>query len=354
MQTNSSLFLFLIVGLVCLAIIYRIINTADKYNPELGIIRLGTDGATTSEHVMCKKHVELLYDGVAEHNMATIEWKRLLPKYLKLELAQHRINNSSDLELPTNNHEKFNLLGPVGPKCKVPFELYGKGDEEKRACGLKTLERSSGLECVVFSLGSANMWGFEQDIFNETKCRVETFDCTISQDILPPESIRSRVRFHNVCVGEKDEIKFGKQFLSWGSLLKLTGLTTAPTFLKMDIEGYEFPVVRSIIDSGAQLPLQIAMELHLKRFENGHYNNPNVQSSELIAFMEEVYQLGGYALLDRHDNERCFHCSEIILAKVNCRNHPVAPRDPYKLLLNTGHKMFDNAVKRVVAAEYYN
>ena len=33
----------------------------------------------------------------------------------------------------------------------------------------------------------------------------------------------------------------------------------------MDIEGFEYPVMQSIIDSGVALPLQISMEIHLRR-----------------------------------------------------------------------------------------
>ena len=41
---------------------------------------------------------------------------------------------------------------------------------------------------------------------------------------------------HNKCIGPRDEVIDGKQFLSWPSILKLIGTDTAPTALKMDIE----------------------------------------------------------------------------------------------------------------------
>lgn len=310
------------------------------------------------EDEMCRKHVSLLYEGVEEHKLVIFEWKRLLPKYLKLELGRYPVDVNGNHEFP-NNQEKFNLMGPIGPKCKTEIEKYGRGDEEKRACGLHKIVEIPGIECVIFSLGSNNQWGFEEAIFQATTCRVETFDCTIAHSSQPPEAIRSRVRFHHVCIGDKDEIRPNKQqFLTWASLLLRTGLTQAPTFLKMDIEGYEFPVLRSIIDSGVNIPLQIAVEIHLDRLEGGHFGNPNVASSELIAFMEELYHFGGYALLDRHDNPHCPHCSEILLAKVNCKNFPIRSSFehlPYSNLRKpTGHRLFDDSIKRVLDAKYYD
>jgi hypothetical protein len=113
------------------------------------------------------------------------------------------------------------------------------------------------------------------------------------------------------------------QFLSWNSINKLTGITTQPTFLKMDIEGYEFPVLQSIINSGKQLPLQIAVEVHTHRMEHGRRRRDwHVPLLELYSFIQYLYRFGGYYLIDRNDNPLCPHCSEILLAKLDCKNHP--------------------------------
>lgn len=73
---------------------------------------------------------------------------------------------------------------------------------------------------MLYSLGSNNQWKFEEAIVEKTSCRVETFDCTIPETTLPPESIRHRVRFHNYCISDKDEGKYK----TWKSLHKITGL----------------------------------------------------------------------------------------------------------------------------------
>lgn len=32
--------------------------------------------------------------------------------------------------------------------------------------------------------------------------------------------------------------------------------------------------------------------------------------------MDDMWRIGGYALVDRNDNPRCFFCSEILLARI--------------------------------------
>jgi len=88
------------------------------------------------------------------------------------------------------------MLGPIGPSCSTVLEAYGKGDGEKRACSLSQIARTAGRNCIIYSIGSNNMWEFEEDIFQRTTCRVETFDCTMHESIQPPEYIQSRVRLH--------------------------------------------------------------------------------------------------------------------------------------------------------------
>lgn len=223
-------------------------------------------------------------------------------------------------EKPIRHHE-FNYLGPIGPTCASKWESFGTGDEEKRVCGgLQQLNnkvvtkegKNETKKCVVYSVGSNNQYGFEEAVFKRTQCFVEIFDCTINGTFTPPAYIRSRIRTHNVCLGSKTEVVKGRQFMNWTSLNALTGLNTNPDFLKMDIEGYEYSVLHSIIDSGEHFPLQIAMELHLNR---------NLYPAQLIAFMNYLRVFGGYYLVNRRDNELCGHCSEVMVTMLDCDHH---------------------------------
>ena len=264
----------------------------------------------------------------------------------------------------------FGNISPssLGPRCRGNIEKFGEGDFEKRACGLEHLEKlhradlsGHNHECVIYSIGSNNKWGFEEAIFNRTNCRIETFDCTMRPDITqPPEALRSRTRLHRVCLGDTDYIikrsdGSEMQFMSWDSMNKLTGLTTQPTFLKIDIEGYEFPVLLSIINSGKQLPLQMAVEVHMVRMEHGKYRRDwHVPLIELYSYIQALYKYGGYYLIDRNDNPFCHHCSEILLAKLDCKNHP-KPADVLQKLTNSAiqPKRLADSIRVSLDAKYY-
>jgi hypothetical protein len=75
-------------------------------------------------------------------------------------------------------------------------------------------------------------------------------------------------------------------------------------------------VMRSIVDSGKDLPLQIAMELHLTKMSDNYVRMRS--SAEVMAFMIYLHDFGGYMIIDRHDNEFCTHCSELLLVRVDC------------------------------------
>jgi hypothetical protein len=221
--------------------------------------------------------------------------------------------------------------------CKWPLEKYGGGDLEKRVCGLQQIQNSTLFsgDCVVFSVGGNNKWDFEVNVAQRTDCKIHTFDCTV--DGIVPNSIKSKTTFHKVCLGDKDETIDGKTFLSWRSLLSAVNVSSSPTYLKMDIEGYEIPVMRSIVDSGKDLPLQIAMELHLLKMSDNYVRMRS--SAEIMAFMTYLNDFGGYMMIDRNDNEFCPHCSELLLVRVDCT------RGNEEFIANQS-PLFDNAAKQ--------
>ena len=209
----------------------------------------------------------------------------------------------------SNEHNHFNRLGPIWPKCRYPMESYGSGDEEKRACGLNILVKEElDHDCIVLGFGSANMWEFEEAIYDRTNCKIITLDCFVDTPIIPPR-ISNRVSFFPVCVGGKDEILIIKNkprsFITYSSLLKNLNIIYSPTFVKMDIEGSEYEVLDFMLKSNTLLPLQIAVEIH-------NYRNKN-----LSKLLDTIYSKG-YDLIDRHDNPYCKKCSEVVFAKTIC------------------------------------
>ena len=267
--------------------------------------------------IQCLRMKQHLFEDIFDAKLLRDEFERYLPVFLKT-------NFDTSGSRTLSGHEEFNLLGPIGPQCKTPIEHYGEKDEEKKACGLRQLQTihasQSSSECVIYSFGCNNVWSFEEEIVKKTNCRVETFDCTMSKDAKVPKHLQSRVRLHTVCIGDSSYVnELGQKFLPWSDLHELTGLRDSPAYLKIDIEGYEFPVIQSIIKSGKQLPLQIAMEIHLIRMEKGKYREDyHVPSIELYSFINLLYKYGGYYLIDRRDNFLCPHCSEVLLARLDC------------------------------------
>jgi hypothetical protein len=208
-------------------------------------------------------------------------------------------------------HEVFDALGPV---IQCPTNLlnsYGKGDGEKRICGLMA------DPCVVISLGSQNVWDFEQAIIaKHPQCKVHTFDCYTPGHV--PPNLRKAVTSYTTCIGPVDQIIGGKQFLSWPSILKLIGINTPPTALKMDIEGYEWAVIREMLTSSPHhlLPLSISFELHTStHITDIGWQKRTRSAPEVALFMEYLLKFG-YLLVDRHDNPFCLHCTEIVVARV--------------------------------------
>eukprot|EP01040_Poterioochromonas_malhamensis_P005459 gene5459-5859_t len=325
-------------------------------------------GVVSNETFHCDEIKKQLFHSTESIDIQRIEWERFLPVFLKTQIfdLQREKNPTKGWEMEfvhSEEHGRFHMLGPVGPTCKTPLEHYGNGDEEKRACGLQQLQKidqvstgESKNECVIYSIGSGGKWNFEEEIVQKTDCRVETFDCTVGAGYKPPDHIKHRVRFHYLCLSDSDYELNGLKFVSWPTLNKITGVSKPPTFLKMDIEGYEFPVMKSIIDSGVMLPLQIAMEVHYIRVIGGKTEDRRANSAELLAFANYLYKFGGYYLIDRHDNPFCKHCTEIVLAKLNCENYP-RPSNYKELLLPSENKQeakFEKTVRESLQAKYYS
>ena len=226
---------------------------------------------------------------------------------------------------------RFNLLGPAGPRCTSTLERYGRGDDEKRACSLSA---RASPPCTVVSIGSNNQWGFESAIANRTGCAVHVFDCTVASNTRPPLALRSRVVFHHLCIANHtfDDAATGRSYINWQTLLRrVAGQNVPPLFLKMDVEGFEFGVMRDILTSGA-LPEQVAIELHWRTYVaaartsgwpwrcRGSSDNMmyecEVPPEAISQWSDELWRRGRYMLIDRHDNPRSRYCTEVLLARM--------------------------------------
>jgi len=114
-------------------------------------------------------------------------------------------------------HEQFEMLDPVGPNCSLLISL-GVGNDEKRIC-TNSSQLKQQKDCLIVSIGSFNHWAFEEAVFYQTSCHVLTFDCKVN-GVVPPR-ISSRVTFHKICIGEKDQEKGRQIWKTWGTLSEI-------------------------------------------------------------------------------------------------------------------------------------
>ena len=88
---------------------------------------------------------------------------------------------------------------------------------------------------------------------------------------------------------------------------------------KMDIEGYEWPILRSWPtvqeDDSKVLPFQILVKIHyiLQFLLGGTPFTPQ----EHIKLQEHLLKMG-YATIVRDDNPHCLHCTELTLVQIKC------------------------------------
>ena len=232
-------------------------------------------------------------------------WTRALPFAVERDFNRYSAIGGRESEGllgfdTKESHQRFDFMGPVAPQCKS-IESFGQGDMEKRACALTELVGAMlpGSRCTIISLGSNNQWGFEEAIFaNFPDCEIHTFDCTLAKEVRPPIEISSRTTLHPVCVGSQDAIVDGRPYLSWKSITRLINVTDAPLYLKMDIEGFEYEVLRSIVEENFLSPMQMAFELHFKTDIPVSWIKRSKSSVEIAMFLEYLYHQAGYFLID--------------------------------------------------------
>ena len=280
---------------------------------------------------------------------ARVSWELELPEKLgvrldsKEELDLGQFLHEKDVSLPVTN-ARWDLLGPVGPKCR-DVGSYGAGgthlgeassiadQEGKKACGLRH-ERN----CTVVAIGSNGQWGFETDLVARTRCRVHTFDCTVAAEVAVPPELRHRVTLHRTCIGappvqgrnyflevpRAPDGRPGKwrdkrwrhgafaaeSFGRYAALLKLAGLRSPPTLLKMDAEGYEWPVLADVLSDPELAPSQLALELHFQTQMPGLRWFGRFKGAAEILSLGNALSRRGYLLVERDDNPACRWCSE--------------------------------------------
>lgn len=230
----------------------------------------------------------------------TVFYTDALDEYLKQNQFKWMLKDGRPAVDPeeTVPTQMWRAMGPVQPTC-CNFEGFGHGDGEKIVCANSKTFASNA--CWILSLGCQGKWSFERDIVKRTNCKIHTFDCTGTWPV--PAELQGRVTLHKTCLGKDDDPR--EDFVGWNRVIAMgatKGARKMPALVKMDIEGYEFPVLQALLDRGHEsvLPQQLAIEMHA-------YKATPVFMSQLF----DNFTRRGYSLVHRADNPWCAHCTEI-------------------------------------------
>lgn len=284
-----------------------------------------TDGIVVREdlaiHLMYKAK-NLLVDGGSAGALAAlisssengVYLSSGLQSYLNQNEFRHSVQVRDDTKNPT-----LNLVGNAVPSC-CQFSTYGSGDSAKVFCN--NAKNYMTEPCWVLSIGCKNQWGFEAEIFQRTNCMIQVFDCT--GDFQVPASIQSRVKLHKLCIGiegdKRVNYKPWSEVIDIGSTNSGLALGVAPTVAKMDVEGWEFPVLTAMgqnIHDTSKLPKQLEFELHVLTYipigypwEKIARNRFKISDGGIRSLLSNLSYMG-YELVHRADNPYCKHCSEV-------------------------------------------
>ena len=210
-------------------------------------------------------------------------------------------------------------LGPVGPECSKKV-TFGQGTyEEKNLCtSAKPTEQSANEECNVFSIGSNDQWGFEIELRQKLPgCKTHTFDCTLKDNTPRRKPASDDVNFYPFCIGSNDA---QPPYLPYERIWNATGTTVPPKLLKMDVEGFEFDVLDSVLSSDPAIwPEQIMMEVHwATRMVDVPWMPRTRTAAEIALFFGGLFNHGGYIVARAHSFPGCQPCNEVLLVRALC------------------------------------
>ena len=148
--------------------------------------------------------------------------------------------------LPSNTTfslaEYFDKIPVSDETTNCTFDLFGKEKESNKVCLDEASFRDSS--CWVLSLGTSSEFLFEADVFHKTNCTLHIFECSSSK--VPPPSIASRTKVHNVCLKSMSTSLHREEVVDWSALVSLAtdGTNLPPSYVRIDVEGYEWAILQ--------------------------------------------------------------------------------------------------------------
>lgn len=230
-----------------------------------------------------------------------------------------------DVIEPRKHHDKWDAsLGPIGPDCKNLVQLGGDdgADGNKSICLPETPPAQNDL-CQVISIGGNDNWTFEEAIVKQLGCITYTFDCTLPNGKPQHKPDNDNIRFFNLCIDahSHDDTGTGKKYVSYKDALELAGIATAPTYLKIDVEGFEYDVFTSMMQTPDLLPEQIQVELHwATRMTDLSWMQRTRSAGEIALLSGMMFNTGGYMPVKLDFNPHCHSCMEVLYLRTSCSN----------------------------------
>jgi hypothetical protein len=205
-------------------------------------------------------------------------------------------------------------LGPVGPTCLNLIELGTKrGDGYKYMCLPEKNTAGNDEACHIISVGGNDNWKFEVAAADELGCIIHTFDCTLPNGKPQKKPQRDDIRFYNYCIdGTSHSDSHGRQYLTYGDMLKTASIQKPPAYFKLDVEGFEYDIFTEMMQSPDLLPRQIQVELHWGTRMTGLPWMPRLRTSSEIAMLAGMMFNGGFLPVHLDFNPYCTSCMEVL------------------------------------------
>ena len=245
--------------------------------------------------------------------------------------AVHDQDYMSTSKLEAYTRDRFNFFLPKDVAESTPTLCRHKlllGDKRHfresvdgyQACGLDVMASSQhGGECIVYSLGSNNVFHFERAVVTKTNCTVHTFDCTSAPPLRSPQG-NPRFHFHPICVGQS---KAGSEltFKPLPAIMAELGHAHI-SIIKWDVEGFEHDIFRDLLQDGnlqSRLPREILFELHFRSHMGARTSwwDREKSAGEMAMLGVDLYD-AGYRVIAAHRNAGCSSCYEYSLLRVSC------------------------------------
>ena len=229
-----------------------------------------------------------------------------------------------DVLEPTNGRLRWDAgLGPIGPKCQNLMQLGDTkgGDGYKFYC-LPRMSTSNQTrnDCHFLSVGGNDNWKFEIAVVEQLGCTTHTFDCTLPGGQPKKKPNHPNMHFYNYCIdGETRTDAHGRSYLSYADMLHKAGIQTAPSFFKIDVEGFEYDIFHQmIIQSPKLLPTQIQVELHWATRMTGIPWMMRTRTSAEIALFSSMMYHAGYLPILLDFTSYCSSCMEVLYFRSQC------------------------------------